>query len=78
MTSNCFRRYGALDAKIANKDSFPSLAFTAVAGPTHDNFPPFKWSNTDISAIPLFKPIDEFNFSPINHDWGNMDASDLR
>ena len=78
MTLNFYSRYGALDAKIANKQSFPSLAFTAVAGPTHDKFPPFKWSNTDILAIPGFKPIDEFNFSPIKHDWGNMHSSDLR
>jgi len=78
MIHNSFCRYGALDAKIANKESFPSLAFTAVAGPTHDNFPPFKWSNTEISAIPSFKPIDEFNFSPIKHDWGNIHSSDSR
>ena len=40
-----FSPYGALDAKVANIDSFPSLEFTAVAGPPHGNFPPFKWSN---------------------------------
>ena len=58
-------RYGALDAKLASKTSFPYLEFTAVAGPPHDNHPPFKWSTTNITDIPVFKPIDEFNFTPI-------------
>ena len=36
--------YGSLDAKIASKDSFAEggLEFTAVAGPTHDQHPPFQ------------------------------------
>ena len=42
-----------------------------MAGPTHDNFPPFKWSDTSLTPIPEFKPIDEFNFEPIKHKWGN-------
>ena len=76
-----FSPYGALDAKVANVDSFPSLEFTAVAGPPHGNFPPFKWSdiskeyleqnNIESFPIPKFKPIDEFNFHPIMHKWEN-------
>ena len=58
-----------MDAKVANKESFPSLEFTAVAGPTHDEFPPFKWSDTLVTPIPEFKPIDEFNFEPIKYKW---------
>ena len=35
--------YGSLDAKIASKESFANgLTFTAVAGPTHDQHPPFQ------------------------------------
>ena len=76
-----FSPYGALDAKVANVDSFPSLEFNAVAGPTHGNFPPFKWSdiskeylqqnNIKSFPIPKFKPIDEFKFYPIKHKWEN-------
>ena len=76
-----FSPYGALDAKVANSDSFPSLEFTAVAGPPHGNFPPFKWSdypqeyldsnNIKSFPIPKFRPIDEFNFQPIIHKWEN-------
>ena len=76
-----FSPYGALDAKVANVDSFPSLEFTAVAGPPHGNFKPFKWSdfpqeylernNIDSFPIPNFRPIDEFDFKPIMHKWEN-------
>jgi len=62
--------YGALDAKVASKESFPSLEFMAVAGPTHgDRHAPFRWSHTNLPNIPAFKPIDEFNFQPIVHKW---------
>ena len=66
--------YGALDAKASDKTSFPSLEFTAVAGPTHDQHKPFKWSDTNIEGIPDFKPIDEFNFSPVRHKWTLADS----
>lgn len=70
--SNCnFFRYGALDAKIASKASFPSLNFVAEAGPTHDNHAPFSWSKTNIpEKKPTFLPIDTFNFSHIETAWG--------
>ena len=69
--------YGALDAKVASKGSFPSLEFTSVAGPPYDHFQPFKWSdfqdsNIESFSIPKFKPIDEFKFSPIIHKWENI------
>ena len=67
-----------MDAKIASKDSFPSLEFTAVAGPTHDNFPPFKWSETKVTPVPEFKPIDEFNFEPIKFTWDIDDSAVTR
>ena len=54
-------RYGALDAKMASKYSFPGLNFTAVAGPSHDQHPPFSWSKTNIpDKKPSFLPIDTF------------------
>ena len=80
---NFIYSYGALDAKIASGKSFPGLEFTAVAGPTHDNYPPFKWSDTNIKedAIPNFRPIDEFNFTPSIHRWqtfASIASLDLR
>ena len=62
--------YGALDAKIASKVSWPSLNFTAVAGPEHDRHPPFSWSKTNIpDKTPEFLPIDTFDFEPFNQEW---------
>ena len=64
--------YGCLDAKTASKDSMERLEFQAVAGPPHGGqgkLQPFQWSTTDVDGIPKFKPIDKFDFSPINHTW---------
>merc|ERR1712190_513175 len=36
--------FGAIDAKLASRHSFPSLNFAAVTGPTHDQHPPFSWN----------------------------------
>ena len=70
---NC-SAYGALDAKLASKDSFlkdSSLEFTAVAGPTHDRHPPFQWSDTnlDLGDVPNFRTIDKFDFQPVRATW---------
>ena len=65
-----FLRYGALDAKIASRYSFPGLNITAVAGPTHDQHEPFSWSTTKIpDKKPNFLPIDTFDFEPVEHNW---------
>ena len=64
-----FFRYGSLDAKIAGKESFPSLVFESVAGPTTDDHPPFDWETTNIKPIPEFRPIQKFDFKPHNHTW---------
>ena len=50
----------------------------AVAGPTHENFPPFKWSETKVTPVPEFKPIDEFNFEPIKFTWDIDDSKVTR
>ncbi len=62
-------RYGALDAKILSKASYPSLEFRAVAGPTHDRHPPFQWSTTNIDGVPHFRTIDKFDFQPLHTEW---------
>jgi len=75
------RRYGSLDAKSASLSSFPSLQFSAIAGPTTGGgkYPPFAWSTTDLEDkdIPDFQPFDAFNFEPIKHTW-RLNANDAR
>ncbi len=68
--SNLDFSYGALDAKVASSASFPSLEFLAVAGPTHDaTRPPFDWSETNVTPIPKFRPIQKFDFHPTTISW---------
>ena len=52
-------------------DECPSLEFTAVAGPTHDRHPPFRWSanSLDLGDVPNFRTIDEFDFLPVRATW---------
>jgi hypothetical protein len=65
-------RYGALDAKVASSSSFPSLEFTAVAGPTHGaGRPPFDWRTTSAGPLPKFRPIEKFDFRPLTTPWSN-------
>ena len=61
-------RFGAIDAKLASKHSFPSLNFAAVAGPTHDQHPPFSWDQVPYNR-PYFMPINTFYFHPFNQKW---------
>ena len=68
-----FSPYGALDAKVANVDSFPSLEFTAVAGPPHGNLKPFKWSDfpqeyLERNHIESF-PIPKFNIQKTHNKY---------
>ena len=71
--------YGALDAKLACKKSFPKLDFTAVAGPTHDQHPPFSWATTNLSEDkPKFLPIETFDFTPFHHNWVLNKAQGLK
>ena len=70
-----------MDAKLASKESFPGLNFLAVAGPTHQQHPPFSWSQTKITEKkPTYLPIDTFDFEPFNHTWVMNQAqnNDLR
>ena len=61
-------RFGAIDAKLASKHSFPSLNFAAVAGPTHDQHLPFSWDQVPYNR-PYFMPINKFYFHPFNQKW---------
>ena len=61
-------RFGAIDANLASKHSFPSLNFAAVAGPTHDQHPPFSWDQVPYNR-PYFMPINTFYFHPFNQKW---------
>ena len=71
LTLSFSTRFGAIDAKLASKHSFPSLNFAAVTGPTHDQHPPFSWNQPlPIDAVkPNFMPIEIFDFPPFDQVW---------
>jgi len=44
----------------------------AVAGPTHDDLPPFSWSTADFADdTPHEGHPDTFDFEPIRVNWKN-------
>ena len=62
--------YGALDMKFVTRKLLDSQQFYAVAGPTHGpNMPPFSWRDTNLTSIPIHKPIILFDFQPSVHTW---------
>ena len=68
-----------IGAPIASKNSFPKLDFTAVAGPTHDQHPPFSWATTNLQGDkPSFLTIETFNFTPFHHNWVLNKAQGLK
>lgn len=49
---------------------FQKLQFIAVSGPTYDNVPAFKWSETDFAnTTPHFGHPDLFRFEPVLNQW---------
>ena len=63
--------YGALDMKFTSRRLLQEgQQFWAVAGPTHsERMPPFSWSNTNLTHLPLYSPIKTFHFTPRVHAW---------
>ena len=49
--------------QVVNYEHFKNFTVVATSGPTHQELPPFKWSNTEW-ARPKGHP-DEFNFQPV-------------
>lgn len=61
------RRHGGTDCKATNSRMAQTFSQFIVAGPTFDQQPPFKWSDTEWKK-PLGLP-DEFKFEPALLDW---------
>ena len=47
-----------------------SLSCVAVAGPTHDQQPVFRWSTSGLGPRPLGHP-DAFDFEPVTVTWSS-------
>jgi len=71
------RPYGALDMKMVTRYSLRKQEFHSVAGPTHSaTLPPFSWTTTNLTQIPLYTPIKTFNFHPHKHQWDGFNIND--
>ncbi|XP_003746012.1 putative phospholipase B-like 2 [Galendromus occidentalis] len=62
------RSHGATDAKVTCSKLFETLEFLAVAGPTYDPLPPFKWSESGLNDLHEGHP-DLWFFNPEIHRW---------
>ncbi|CAG2102497.1 unnamed protein product [Medioppia subpectinata] len=62
--------FGAIDAKMTNKEIAARLEMLAVSGPTHRNHPPFRWSTSGAGAyVRHMGQPDVFDFKPIYTKW---------
>ncbi|EEC09910.1 hypothetical protein IscW_ISCW007955 [Ixodes scapularis] len=55
--------------KLTNSRLFADLMFTAVAGPTYNPLPPFRWSTSGLKDRHDGQP-DLWQFTPFTHKWG--------
>ncbi|KAM7289757.1 putative phospholipase B-like 2 [Ixodes scapularis] len=62
--------HGATNMKLTNSRLFADLMFTAVAGPTYDPLPPFRWSTSGLKDRHDGQP-DLWQFTPFTHKWGS-------
>ena len=62
------RLHGATDCKITSSQMMPTLKSHAIAGPTNDQQPTFKWSTSGVTNRPLGHP-DVFDFDFTVMSW---------
>ncbi|XP_070384582.1 putative phospholipase B-like 2 [Dermacentor albipictus] len=60
---------GGVDMKMTNESLAAGLGLIAVAGPTHDQQPPFRWSTSGFHDLHAGQP-DLWNFAPFVCTWG--------
>ncbi|XP_070385785.1 putative phospholipase B-like 2 [Dermacentor albipictus] len=60
---------GGVDMKMTNESLAARLGLIAVAGPTHDQQPPFRWSTSGFHDLHAGQP-DLWNFAPFVCTWG--------
>jgi len=61
--------FGATDAKVTNYHLHKNFEMVAECGPTHDQVPPFKWSDHKNAADKHAGQPDVFDFKPILVKW---------
>ncbi|KAI1710730.1 phospholipase B domain-containing protein [Ditylenchus destructor] len=62
--------HAALDYKGTNYQLFQQLRFRAWGGPTYDNVPVFKWSQTDLAkTVKHMGHPNEWNFKWVEYQW---------
>ncbi|CAI4229686.1 unnamed protein product [Auanema sp. JU1783] len=65
-----YRDHGATDMKVTNSYLINKLAFTAIAGPTHDPTPVFDWRTISIKdKVPHNGQPDVWDFKPVTFKW---------
>ncbi|XP_065197425.1 putative phospholipase B-like 1 [Sycon ciliatum] len=67
-----FKLAGATDCKITNAEMMKKLQANIASGPTSEQQPVFKWSQTDVEK-PHGHP-DAFNFPPLTIMWEDVDV----
>lgn len=63
------RSHGATDCKATDGRLMASLDFVAVAGPTHDPLPPFRWSQSDFRDRSHLGQPDLWLFDAVRTQW---------
>ncbi|KFD57746.1 hypothetical protein M514_01416 [Trichuris suis] len=64
------RPHGGTDVKATSIDLMKSLRFVAICGPTHDDLPPFQWSQSYwATKLPHYGHPDVFSFGPVINGW---------
>ena len=68
---NCIKNLSELTINWI--DWFPLLTYLGGRDPltnsTSHRHAPFAWSTTDLESVPDFKPVDTFDFGPIEMEW---------
>lgn len=64
---------GAIDMKVTNASMAVALGMIAVAGPTHDQQPAFRWSTSGFQDNHEGQP-DLWDFAPFACTWGKGDC----
>jgi len=62
------RDHAGTDLKVTSKDMFSNGRFMAIAGPTHQEQPVFKWSTSAFNKSHHGHP-DVFDFGVVEHQW---------
>lgn len=72
------RGHGAIDMKMTSRDMMVNYEMIVVGGPTWDQQPTFKWSESDLNAtLSHIGQPDEWKFDPVHVTWSGGKKIDL-